>query len=226
MFVGHLGTAFVAKRISPPTSLVWFVLAANLVDLLWPFALLAGIESVRIAPGFMPFTPVEFTHYPWTHSLVMGIVLGAVLGHLAYKSGVPRSHAAIVALLVPSHWVLDFVTHAPDLPVWPGGPKVGLGLWNSIPATFAVEGLLWVAGIALFLVARRPRGVQGHVAFWSFVIVSTLMWASGPWSSPPPDERSLALFALMGWIIIPWSWWIERTSMSPSEVGRAERALS
>lgn len=226
MFVGHLGTAFVAKRISPTTSLVWFVLAANLVDLLWPFALLAGIESVRIAPGFMPFTPVEFTHYPWTHSLVMGIVLGAVLGYLAYKSGVPRSHAAIVALLVPSHWVLDFITHAPDLPIWPGGPKVGLGLWNSIPATFAVEGLLWVAGIALFLVARRPRGVQGNVAFWSFVIVSTLMWASGPWSSPPPDERSLALFALMGWIIVPWSWWIERTSMSPREVGRSERALS
>ena len=87
MFVGHLGTAFVAKRISPTTNLVWFVLAANLVDLLWPFALLAGIESARIAPGFMAFTPVEFTHYPWTHSLVMGIVLGAVLGQARRERG-------------------------------------------------------------------------------------------------------------------------------------------
>ena len=31
------------------------------------------------------------------------------------------------------------------LPLWPGGPEAGLGLWNSVPATFAVEGALLVA---------------------------------------------------------------------------------
>jgi hypothetical protein len=222
MFVGHLGAALASKRISPATSLVWFVLAANLVDLIWPFFLLAGLERVTVAPGAQPFTPLIFDHYPWTHSLVSGILLGAVLGHLAFMSGVPRPKAAIVALLVPSHWVLDFVTHAPDLPLWPGGPKVGLGLWDSIPATFAVEGALWLIAIALFLQVRRPRGAMGHVAFWSFVVVSTIMWATGPYSPPPPDERSLAYFALIGWIIVPWAWWIERTSTNRLGAGRVE----
>ena len=213
MFVGHVGAALAAKKISPTTSLVWFVLAANLVDLLWPLLLLAGVESVRIAPGFMPFTPLEFTHYPWTHSLAMGVLLGAVLGHLAYMSGVPRPRAAIVALLVPSHWLLDFLTHAPDLPLWPGGgPKVGLGLWNSVSATLVVEGVLWLAAIVLFLKARRLRGANGNVAFWSFIVVNTLMWVTGPFQAPPPNERSLALFGLVGWIVVPWAWWIERTS--------------
>jgi hypothetical protein len=212
MFVGHLGAALAAKKVSHEVSLVWFVLAANLVDLLWPLALLAGIETVRIVPGATAFTPAEFTHYPWTHSLLMGVLLGAVLGHLATMTGISRPRALIIALLVPSHWVLDFVTHAPDLPLWPSGPKVGLGLWDSIPATYAVEGLLWVLSIALFLGVRRLKGLQGQVAFWSFVLVSTVMWATGPSSPPPSDVRSLALFALIGWIIVPWAWWIERTS--------------
>jgi membrane-bound metal-dependent hydrolase YbcI (DUF457 family) len=215
MFVGHVGVALASKRISPATSLVWFVLAANLVDLLWPLLLLAGLESARIAPGFTPFTPLEFTHYPWTHSLLMSVVLGAVLGHIAFMSGVPRPRAAIIALLVPSHWVLDFITHVPDLPLWPfGGPKVGLGLWQSIPGTFVVEGALWVACIALFLGVRRPRGLNGNLAFWSFIVINTLMWASSPFQPPPPDERSLALFGLVGWIVVPWAWWIERTSVN------------
>lgn len=224
MFVGHIGAALAAKKISHATSLVWFVLAANLVDLLWPILLLAGVESVRIVPGATAFTPFEFTHYPWTHSLVTGIALGAVLGHIAYMAGVPRPKALIVALLVPSHWVLDFVTHAPDLPLWPGGPKVGLGLWDSVPATFAVEGILWIAAIALFLSVCRPRGVQGNIAFWSFILLNTAMWAMSPFAPAPPDERSLAIGGLIGWIIIPWAWWIERTSGNvPSPVGVGRR---
>lgn len=216
MFVGHVGVALAAKKFSHATSLVWFVLAANLVDLLWPFLLLAGVETVRIAPGITAFTPLEFTHYPWTHSLVTGIALGAILGHLAYMSGVPRAKAFVVMALVPSHWVLDFITHAPDLPLWPGGPKVGLGLWDSITGTYAVEGVIWIVSIVLFLQVRRLRGAHGNIAFWSFILVNTLMWVTSPFSPPPPDERSLAMFALIGWIVVPWAWWIERTSENRS----------
>src|SRR5690606_10206936 len=103
--------------------------------------------------------------------------------------------------------------HRPDLPVWPWANGLyGLGLWQSIAGTFVVEGLIWIAGVAIFLGARRLRGWNGALAFWSFVVVSTLIWATGPFSPPPPDSRSLALFALMGWIVVPWAWWIERTS--------------
>lgn len=212
MFVGHLAVALSGKKVSPATSLVWFVLAANLVDLIWPFFLLAGIERVRIEPGNTAFTPLAFESYPWTHSLLMGVAWAAALAALARWRGVSRTGAWVAGALVVSHWLLDFVTHRPDLPIWPWpNGTYGLGLWHSIPATFAVEGVLWVAGIAIFLRALRPRGTKAHLALWSFVLVSTVLWATGPFGPPPPDEPSLALFALLGWTIVPWAWWIERT---------------
>lgn len=221
MFVGHLAAALTGKAVGRGTSLVWFVAAANLVDLIWPLLLLAGVERVRIDPGNTAFTPLAFESYPWTHSLLMGVVWGIALGALARRSGVTLPAARVIGALVVSHWVLDVVTHRPDLPLWPWpGGLYGLGLWRSVPATLAVEGLLWVAAIAVFLRVRRPVGIQGQLAWWSFVLVSTFLWASSPFSPPPPSERALAAFALLGWSIVPWSWWIERTSVPRRPTGR------
>jgi hypothetical protein len=216
MFVGHLALALGGRKVSRATSLVWLMIAANLVDLLWPLFLLAGLERVRIDPGNTAFTPLAFDAYPWTHSLLMGVAWGIAFGALARWRGVTRWGAWLIGALVLSHWALDFVTHRPDLPMspWADG-RYGLGLWQSIPLTFTVEGVLWIAGIALSLRVRRPGGVHGQVAFWSFVTVSTFLWATSPFSPPPPDARALALFALVGWVIVPWAWWIERTSERP-----------
>jgi len=213
MFVGHLAVALSGKVVSQRTPLVWFVAAANLLDLIWPIFLLLGLEHVRIDPGNTAFTPLAFDAYPWTHSLLMSGVWGIALAALARRLGVAPSAARFIGAVVLSHWVLDFVTHRPDLPLtpWSAG-RYGLGLWHSIPATLVIESIIWIAGIAFFLRVRRPRGVHGQLALWSFVLVSTFLWASGPFSPPPPDERSLALFALFGWVIIPWTIWIERTS--------------
>lgn len=213
MFVGHIALSLAAKKVSPATSLVWYVVAANFVDLLWPLFLIAGIETVRIEPGNTAFTPLAFASYPWSHSLLMGLVWGAALAGLARWRGVSSDSAWVIGGLVVSHWVLDFITHAPDLTLWPGATTgYGLGLWNSLPATFIVEGILWIAAILLFLRARKLRGIQGRAAFWSFIFVSTAIWVTGPSAPPPPDAQSLAYSALIGWIIVPWAWWIERTS--------------
>jgi hypothetical protein len=213
VFVGHLSVAFAAKKVSHATSLVWFVVAANFIDLLWPLFLLLGIERVSVVPGISAFTPLRFDAYPWSHSLLMVVVWGVALGAFARWRGVSPTGARLVGALVVSHWVLDFVTHVPDLTLWPGATTgYGLALWNSIPASFAVETTMWVAGLGIFLSLRRPRGVQGQVALWSFVLVSTLLWASGPFSPPPPTPEAIAWFGLFGWIIVPWAWWIERTS--------------
>jgi len=134
--------------------------------------------------------------------VLWGILLAA-LGR--WRGFSPRICLWLVGLVV-SHWVLDFLTHAPDMPLWPGrSPRLGLDLWNSIPGTFALEGAMWGVGIALYLCGRRATRWIGPLAFWSFVAISTVMWATGPWSPPPPNQQFLAWFALIGWIVLPWT---------------------
>jgi hypothetical protein len=206
MFVGHLALAFASKRVDPRPSLGWYVAAVVALDLLWPLFLLFGIEHVRVAPGATAFTPLVFESYPWSHSLLMSAVWGALLAGIARWRGVAPRTALLLALLVMSHWVLDFITHAPDMPLWPGAsPRLGLGLWNSIAGTIIIEGLLWIAGIWLYLAPRRATSWIGPVALWSFILVCTAMWISGPWSPPPPTERAMGWFGLIGWITVPWA---------------------
>src|SRR5215471_18702837 len=126
MFIGHFALGFAAKRAAPRTSLVLLFAAAQFADLLWPLLVAVGIEQVRIEPGNTAFTPLDFVSYPYSHSLallaVWGVVFTLVFGR----------NFAILAGLVVSHWVLDWITHRPDMPLYPGSAKYGLGLWNSI----------------------------------------------------------------------------------------------
>jgi len=211
MFVGHLAVGLAAKARAPRTSLGVFVAAALGLDLIWPIFLLLGIEHVHVEPGITKFTPLAFDSYPWTHSLVMAVVwglLGAFLVRLRKRKDVRTQ--GLVFVLVVSHWVLDFASHRPDMPLWPGNsPHVGLGLWNSIPATFIVEGLLFALGLFLYLRTTQPVDLLGSIVFWFWVAVSTFMWAGQPWSPPPPNQRSLALFSLVVWLLPLWAGWAD-----------------
>ena len=215
MFVGHLALAFAAKRVTPRVSLGWLVAAVTALDLLWPLLLLAGAEEVAVKAGATEFTPLVFVSYPWSHSLLMACIWGLVLAAQARTMRISARGAWLLAALVVSHWVLDVVTHAPDMPLWPGeSPRLGLGLWNSIPGTFIVEGTLWVSGIAIYLRGRRPTQWKGWVALWSLIVVGTAMWAAGPYSPPPPSERALAWFALIAWVTVPWAAFADRYYMA------------
>jgi hypothetical protein len=210
MFVGHLAVALAAKRTVPTLNLGWLIAGVTALDLIWPIFLIAGLEHARIVPGATAFTPLIFDSYPWSHSLVMSAVWGIALAGMArWRTPVPVS--GLLVALVMSHWVLDFASHAPDMPLWPGAsPKFGLGLWYSIPLTLIVEGAMWVAGLVIYLRMPARRTVGSRIAFWSLVAVSTAMWASGPWGPLPPSEQSLGWFALIGWIIVPWAAFADR----------------
>ena len=215
MFVGHLAVALVAKRAAPTVNLGWLTAGVTALDLIWPVFVLAGIEHVRVVQGATAFTPLIFDSYPWSHSLVMAVVWGLALVAVARSRRV-IAPAWLLVVLVVSHWVLDVASHAPDLPLWPGSsPRFGLGLWNSIPLTLLIEGTLWIVAIVVYL-KGRPERTQGRVAFWSLVAITTLMWATGPWSPPPPSTRALGWFALIGWIIVPWAALADRSGARTS----------
>jgi hypothetical protein len=210
MFVGHLAVALAAKRAAPRVSLGALVGATFGLDLIWPVLLLAGVERVRIDPGNTVFTPLAFEHYPWSHSLTMAIIWGVAIGRLSAAVFRSARAGALIGLVVVSHWLLDFATHRPDLPLFPGGPMAGLGLWNSIPGTLAVEGLLFAGAIALYVRGTRPRSPAGTWALWSLVAFTTAIWVSGPWSAPPPSAGAVATVALAMWLFPLWTVWIDR----------------
>ena len=205
MFVGHTALALASKARAREAPLALLVAAVFGLDMLWPLFLLLGIERVRVDPGNTAFTPLAFESYPWSHSLLMACLWGALLALGA------RRHRLLVGGLVVSHWVLDLVSHRPDLPLWPGrSPLLGLSLWNSIPATLLVEGLLFAAAITLYLRATRPTDRIGSLALWSLLVLQGGIWAASPWQQPPPSARAIAWASLATWLFVPWAAWIDR----------------
>ena len=117
----------------------------------------------------------------------------------------------ILATLVVGHWILDVLTHVPDMPLGLSGPMVGLGLWNSIPATFAVEGLLFVAGVVLYRRATRAKDNIGRWALAAFVALLAILYVVGPFGPPPPSASAVtAVNNLSLWLFVLWATWIDR----------------
>ncbi len=209
MFIGHFAVGLAAKRITPRTSLGTLFAAAQLLDLVWPVLVLLGVEKVRVDPGNTAFTPLDFVSYPWTHSLLMALVW-AVGFALVYRARTNSSRGAwVVGGLVLSHWLLDFVSHRPDLPLAPGATRVGLGLWNSVPATVLVEGTLFAIGVYLYASGTRARDRTGSIVFWALVVFLAGIYIAnmGP---PPPSARAIGVAGLLMWLFIPWAVWIDR----------------
>jgi hypothetical protein len=210
MFVGHLAVALGAKRAGARVPLGILVGAAFALDMLWPIFLLAGIERVRIGPGNTRFTPLAFDSYPWSHSLVTATAWGLVLAATVSRRLQSVAASLLVAGVVVSHWALDVATHRPDLPLWPGGPVIGLGLWNSVPGTLTVEGFMLLAAVAAYQRRFPPSDATGRWAFVSLVVFSLALWVSGPFSPPPPSARAVAWVTLGVWLFPLWAAWIER----------------
>ena len=211
MFVGHLAVALGAKKLEPRLPLAALTAAAFGLDILWPVFLLAGLEVVRIDQGNTRFTPLDFVSYPWSHSLLMSVVWGTLAALVAAASLQSKRGALIIGALVVSHWILDWITHRPDLPLWPGGPLEGLGLWNSLAATILVEGVLFASGIAIYLGASHARDAIGRWAFWALVLVTGAAWILGPVTPPPPGVTALAVTSLvMVAVFLAWVIWIDR----------------
>jgi len=209
MFIGHNAVGLASKRAAPRVSLGWLMAAPMLLDLIWPLMLLSGVEHMRVERGNTRFTPLDFYDYPWTHSLLMACVWGVLFAGLYVWRSHDRRAGVVLFLGVVSHWVLDFVTHRPDLPLWPGGPLAGLGLWNCPAATIVIESLLFAVGIALYVRATRPRDRIGSLGFASFVVFLALVYIANIISPPPPNATAVAWAALAEWLFPFWASWFD-----------------
>ena len=210
MFVGHFALALASKKAAPRARLGTTVMAAQWLDLLWPVFLLLNLEQVRPAPGITRFTPFDFVSYPYSHSLLMALVWAGLFGGVYWAVRRYSGGAVILGLLVVSHWALDWLVHRPDLPLYPGGPKLGLGLWNSVAGTLIVELLLFAAGVAVYLRTTRAKDRIGSLALWSLLVFLLLVYFASAFSAQVPTPRQLAWSGLLIWIFVPWGYWIDR----------------
>jgi hypothetical protein len=211
MFVGHFAVGFGAKAAAPQVSLGTLFLAAQLADLLWPTLLLLGVEHVRIEPGATRVTPLVFTHYPISHSL-LGVIAWGTLAALVYL-GLRRSlrGALIVGLLVVSHWLLDVVVHAPDLPLAPDSPVfLGLSLWHSLAGTLVVELAIFVLGAGIYLRVTEAVDRTGTWALWSLIAFLLAIYLGNLFGPPPPSVTAIALAGHAQWLLVLWGWWVDR----------------
>lgn len=208
MFIGHFAIGLLGKRKDPLPSLAMLFIAVQFLDLIWPVFVLLGIETLSIDPGNTKMTPLNFEYYPYSHSLLMAMVWSAVFGGIYFLFTKNKKGSWLLAGLVMSHWILDLITHRPDLPLSPfTEQKLGLGLWNLPVVAIPFEVLLFVTGIYVYL---KNSGSIRKTSFWILSGFLLLIYFLNIFGPPAPDPMAVAWSAMLMWIIIIWAWWIEK----------------
>jgi hypothetical protein len=221
MFIGHFAVGFAAKRAAPRASLPVLLAAPQVLDILWPIFNLAGIERAHVQAGATAASPLVLEYMPYSHSLVAAVGWSVAFGaiYAAIKRDVRT--ASVLALCVMSHWVLDWIAHSPDMPILHGdGPRYGLGMWNSIPATIAVEAAMLLIGALLYASVTRPRDRIGSIGLWALVGLLAVMHVGAIFGPPPPSEHALFAVAIAAYSLLGVAWWIERHRETvPTRIG-------
>ena len=211
MFIGHHAVAFTAKRIGPAISLGTLLTAVQFMDLLWPVFLLADIEHFQIVPGYTVVSPLNLYDYPISHSLAGALIWSALFGGVYFWVRRHARNAVILAVAVFSHWILDFITHGPDMPLlFSGSAHVGLGLWNSLAGTLAVEIGLFAGGVIVYTRSTVAKDRIGTYGWWGFVTFLFTMYIASIFGPPPPNVGVVAVGGNTGWLLVLWAYWVDR----------------
>jgi hypothetical protein len=210
MFLGHYAVALAARKIAPEVRLGTLAMAAQWLDLLWPVFLLIGLEHASVEPHATRVTPLNFYDYPLSHSLSMAVLWGAAFAavyYLSHRTLACRSCSAalVLALCVVSHWILDWISHRPDMPLWPGrSPLLGLGLWNHPAASVVVE--FGGFAIALAIYWRTAGRSIRPLVFWPLVAFLLLIGGSSYFGGIPPGIQPVMWSAIAQWILVAWAY--------------------
>jgi membrane-bound metal-dependent hydrolase YbcI (DUF457 family) len=213
VFVGHYGPSLAIKAARNSIPLWVLFVAVQLLDVCWSAFVLLGVEKVRIVPGITATNPLDLYYMPYTHSLMGALFwsVAAAVGYHLFRKGGDWSPAVLVGTAVFSHWVLDFLVHRPDLPLYDNSLKVGLGLWNYPAPAFVLEMVVLFGGMYLYLKKTKPIarfGAYGMVIFGFVMLAIQAYIFFGP---PPASDKSAAATALVTYAAFAaTAYWLER----------------
>jgi hypothetical protein len=225
VLVGHYAVALLAKRAEPRVNLGTWVFAAMFADIAWCVLMIMGLEQVQFHSGMGAGRYFYATNVVWSHSLLTDAVWAALLGSAYFWIRRDRRGAWIIFLVVLSHWVLDFVSWRPDLPIAPELHRyVGLGLWNSIPATLFVEGGFWLLTVLVYVRFTRSKGLVASFLFWAGIGFLTLSWLSNI-AGPPPKNPKAAPFAslIIFSLTLVWAYGADRWRLAAPQRSQSQR---
>ncbi len=213
MFVGHFGVGLAAKKVAPEVNLGVLFLFCQLLDLIWPALVLINVEHVSVDNAATVVTPLNFSHYPFSHSLVATLSYSLIAALFTWRVfRFVRIGVATFAVVL-SHWILDFMTHRPDLPLFFGDEKFGLGLWNSLWGTFFVEVGIFIIGIVIYLKSSPLQNRKRKIIFWSMISFLSIIYLGNIFGPKPPVDTPAAAIAgpaLAMWLIVFWGYYADR----------------
>jgi hypothetical protein len=204
MFVGHYGPAFGFKPLGKPVPLWVLFIAVQWLDVVWSVLVFAGVEKLRIIPGFTEGSALDLYYMPYTHGLGGALALSVLLG--AIVAGCMRAARARVFLLVAaaafSHWLLDLLVHVPDLPLYGDSLKVGLGLWRHVWISLPLELIFLGAGAWLYARYVPAQRAQADRWLWLFVVAMAALELYNAFAPTPTAPRGMAVSALLAYGVL------------------------
>ncbi len=203
MFIGHYGPAFAAKAAVRRIPLWVLFVAVQWMDVCWAALVLLGVEKMRVIPGFTEASALDLYYMPFTHGLAGALALSVLFGGVVALF-IRKQRGAVFlisAAAVFSHWLLDFLVHVPDLPLWGDTLKVGLGLWRHEWISLPLEIAFVVAG-ALAYARYVPAKPRGNLWLWLFVAAMLGTEAYGAFGPLPADAAAQARTALLGYGVL------------------------
>lgn len=189
--VDHAATALLIKRRFPSVPLAPILLSVQAMELAWVVLNCLGIERTTTEASVRSVADIHLAYMPFSHSVATAVG-AALLAWLIVEKGFGRPLIArAIAIGIVSHLVLDLVTHARDIALWPGStlPAVGLGLYDRAPMWgFVLE---MVYGVVCWGVYRGGRPLL------AFIVLGNLANISFFSAAIPGPEEYLAGHPLM-----------------------------
>eukprot|EP01129_Flabellula_baltica_P003809 TRINITY_DN13541_c0_g1_i1.p1 TRINITY_DN13541_c0_g1~~TRINITY_DN13541_c0_g1_i1.p1 ORF type:complete len:229 (-),score=20.14 TRINITY_DN13541_c0_g1_i1:27-713(-) len=200
MFIGHFAIAFFLSSfniISNEVSLGYLLLASQWADVLWPIFCLTGIELSKFTPYKTPFNALDLIDVRYSHSLIGMFICGLLLALSHYLIRQRKRAVMVILLSVMSHWILDVMTHTPDmgLTLSDDTVKFGFGLWHYPVYSMGAEFVLFCICVGSYVSETKAVSRRGS---WGLVVLVGLLVGSFLGTSPDPDpEMGFNAFLVM-----------------------------
>jgi membrane-bound metal-dependent hydrolase YbcI (DUF457 family) len=189
--VDHAATALLIKRRFPSVPLASLLLSVQAMELAWVGLNYLGIERTTTEASVRSVADIHLAYMPFSHSVATAVG-SALLVWLVVEKGLGRpAIARAIGVGIFSHLVLDLVTHAQDIVLWPGStlPALGLGLYDRAPMWgFALE---MVYGVICWRVYRGSRSLLAMIVLGNLANITLFSAAI------PGPEQYLAGHPLM-----------------------------